>query len=68
MAAYNYIWPSLTEKGQAAERLQGLAVTSDFFPVLGVQPLFGRVFGSSLFARSDPRRQHAEMVGSSSPA
>jgi predicted permease len=44
MAAYNYTGPSLTEKGLAAERLQGLTVTADFFPVLGVQPLLGRVF------------------------
>jgi predicted permease len=44
MAAYNGIGPNLVEEGQAAERLQGFAVTADFFPALGVQAALGRVF------------------------
>ena len=43
MTAYNGISPSLTQDGVPAERLRGLAVTSDFFDSLGVQPLLGRV-------------------------
>ena len=44
MAAYNYISRNLTESGQTAERLQGIAATADFFPLLGVAPAYGRVF------------------------
>lgn len=44
MAAYNYVSPNLANPGEPAERLRGLAATSDFFPALGVQPLLGRVF------------------------
>lgn len=44
MTAFNGISPNLAEEGEAAERLQGLAVTADFFPALGVQPALGRVF------------------------
>ena len=43
MTAFNSISPSLAEEGAPAERLRGLAATSDFFPSLGVQPLIGRV-------------------------
>ena len=42
MTAYTWISPSLAEEGQPAERLRALAVTADFFPSLGVQPLLGR--------------------------
>jgi len=44
MVAYTYIIPNLAEPGQPAERLSGIAATSDFFPALGVQPALGRVF------------------------
>src|SRR5689334_5736444 len=44
MAAYNGIGPNLIVEGEAAERLQGFAVTADFFPALGVQAALGRVF------------------------
>ncbi len=44
MAVFNGIGPNLIEKGQSAERLQGLAVTADFFATLGVGPALGRVF------------------------
>src|SRR5215470_14751016 len=43
MTAYTWISPSLSQEGSPAERLRGLAVTSDFFDALGVQPLLGRV-------------------------
>lgn len=41
---FNGIGPNLVEDGVSAERLQGLAVTADFFPALGVQPEMGRWF------------------------
>jgi predicted permease len=44
MAAYNFTSRNLTEQGQTAERLLGLAATADFFPMLGVAPALGRVF------------------------
>src|SRR5215468_10191502 len=44
MVAYTSIIPNLAEPGQPAERLSGIAATSDFFPALGVQPALGRVF------------------------
>ncbi len=44
MAAYNFTSRNLTEHGQTAERLLGLAATADFFPMLGVAPALGRVF------------------------
>jgi len=44
MVAYTFISPNLAEPGQPAERLSGIAATSDFFPALGVQPALGRVF------------------------
>lgn len=44
MAAYNFTSRNLTEQGQTAERLRGLAATADFFPLLGVEPAQGRVF------------------------
>ena len=44
MAAYNFTGRHLTEEGQSAERLLGLAATADFFPLLGVAPAHGRVF------------------------
>ncbi len=44
MVAINGVGPNLVEDGVSAERLQGLAVTADFFPALGVQPSMGRWF------------------------
>jgi predicted permease len=44
MVAYTSINPNLAESGRPAERLRGIAATSDFFPALGVQPALGRVF------------------------
>src|SRR5258708_3934275 len=44
MAAYNFASRNLTEQGQSAERLLSLAATTDFFPLLGVAPAYGRVF------------------------
>ena len=43
VTAYTWVSPSLVQEGAPAERLRGLAVTSDFFASLGVQPLLGRV-------------------------
>jgi predicted permease len=44
LAAYNFTSRNLTEQGQTAERLLGLAATADFFPMMGVAPALGRVF------------------------
>jgi putative ABC transport system permease protein len=44
MVALNGITPALISEGQAAEALQGVSVTADFFPALGVEPALGRVF------------------------
>ena len=49
MAAYNFVSRNLVEQGQMAERLLGLAGTSDFFPLLGVAPARGRVFNPEEF-------------------
>src|SRR5438105_13325473 len=42
MAAINWNDPTLVMEGEPAERLQGMKVTADFFPVLGAQPALGR--------------------------
>src|ERR1700726_863717 len=42
IVAYNGLRQSLTEEGLAAEGLQGLSVTADFFPALGVPAALGR--------------------------
>jgi putative ABC transport system permease protein len=44
MVAYTGIGPNLAEPGEPAERLQGFAVSADFFPALRIQPALGRVF------------------------
>src|SRR5262245_60805904 len=44
MVAFNRIRQSLVEEGQAPEGLQGMGVTADFFPAMGVAPALGRAF------------------------
>ena len=44
VAAFVDVAYSLTQPGQPAEGVGGLAVTADFFPALGVAPALGRVF------------------------
>ena len=44
LAAYTWTSPNLVEEGRMAERLQAIAVTEDFFPMLEAQPATGRVF------------------------
>jgi len=44
LALYTGLRQSLTTDGQPAEGVQGLQVTSDFFPTLGVPPQLGRWF------------------------
>ncbi len=44
MAAFTDSTMSLAAPGQPADRLQCLNVTTDFFGVLGVQPILGRTF------------------------
>lgn len=43
-----------TGSGDPAEEVPSARVTSDFFAVLGVQPLLGRVFSSDEVSREDP--------------
>src|SRR5262245_49970310 len=43
LAAYRRSSYNLSGTDQAAERLDGLRVTADFFPALGVQPALGRI-------------------------
>jgi predicted permease len=42
MAPFSWAAFNLAEPGQAPERVNGLAVGGDFFPVLGMPPLLGR--------------------------
>ncbi len=49
MAAYTFTSRNLTDQGQTAERLLGLAATADFFPLFGVAPAHGRVFNPEEF-------------------
>jgi predicted permease len=44
LAAFRRSTYNLAEGDQAAERLDGMRVTEDFFPALGVPPALGRVF------------------------
>jgi putative ABC transport system permease protein len=44
LVVYNGLRQSLTVDGQPAEGLQGLSVTAEFFPALGVPPALGRWF------------------------
>jgi len=44
LAAFTWTSFNVSDPGQPAERVPGLAVTADFFPLLGVQPVVGRIF------------------------
>jgi putative ABC transport system permease protein len=44
MAAMNDRPFNLSGPGQPAERVRGLQVSADFFPLLGIQPFLGRMF------------------------
>jgi putative ABC transport system permease protein len=44
MAAFNDRSFNLAEAGQPAERVRGLQVSADLFPLLGIQPVLGRWF------------------------
>ena len=46
MVAFTSTRQSLVEEGEAAEGLQGMAVTADFFPALGVNAVLGRPFSA----------------------
>ena len=46
LAVYRRSSCNLSEDDQATERLDGMRVTEEFFPALGVQPALGRVFRS----------------------
>jgi predicted permease len=42
LSAFTWISPTLSQPGEPADRVQGIAATADFFPSLDVQPLLGR--------------------------
>jgi putative ABC transport system permease protein len=44
IAAFNWATFALALPGEPAEQIRGLAVTADFFPLLGTAPALGRVF------------------------
>jgi predicted permease len=44
LAVYRRSSYNISESDQATERLDGMRITEDFFPALGVQPMLGRVF------------------------
>ena len=44
MGAADYWSPNLTESGSSPEHVKGLKVTQSLFPMLGVDPLLGRLF------------------------
>jgi len=46
MAALNDKPFNLAEPGQPAERVRGLQVSADLFPLLGIQPALGRMFAA----------------------
>jgi predicted permease len=46
VAPYQYSLKELTGDGKP-ERIQGADVSSEFFPLLGIQPLYGRTFTSA---------------------
>src|SRR2546427_10845158 len=48
-------WAGLTFTGDEAERVQGRAVTPDFFGVLGATPLLGRTFNAEESRPNGPR-------------
>ncbi len=48
-------WAGLTFTGDEAERVQGRAVTPDFFGVLGATPLLGRTFNTEESRPHGPR-------------
>ncbi len=58
MGAAQYWTPNLTGTSDP-EKLWGLHVTSDIFPLLGVQPLLGRVF---LPEEETPGKEHAVVL------
>src|SRR5579885_1668867 len=44
MGAADFWSPNLTESGSSPEHVKGLKVTQNLFPMLGVDPLLGRLF------------------------
>src|SRR5687768_5012565 len=57
LAAASWTNFALAEPGHAAERVSGMAVTGEFFTVLGVQPALGRAL-----TRDDDRPGHDNVV------
>ncbi len=59
MAAAEYFEPNLSDQS-APERVVGLHITHDMLPLLGVQPLLGRMF---LPEEDDPGKEHEIILG-----
>ena len=55
IAIYNGDAYSLGEPGQPAEPVNGMTVTSNFFDLIGVQPMLGRTFAAGEDAPDKPR-------------
>jgi putative ABC transport system permease protein len=49
LAAFDYANLNLTGGSEMAQRIQGAVVTPSLFPLLGVEPIKGRVFSASEF-------------------
>ncbi|MFN0066864.1 MAG: ABC transporter permease [Limisphaerales bacterium] len=62
MAAVNRRSFNLVEPGQQAERLQGLEVTSELIPLLGIAPMIGRGF---IPDEAQPGRNDVAILGHS---
>lgn len=52
IAAFDYVDLNLTE-GDMPERVQGAVVTPSLFPLLGIEPIRGRVFSSTEFGEGN---------------
>jgi predicted permease len=59
MAAAAWATFNLAEPGTPAEQLHGMAVTADYFPMLGVQPELGRWFNAE---ENQPGRNQVMMI------
>jgi putative ABC transport system permease protein len=56
-SAYNYVTSNLGQPGEPAKRVSGLQVGGDYFAILGVAPLMGRIL-----TPLDDRFEHNDVV------
>ena len=62
MTAFRGSSYNLAEPGEATERLEGMRVTADFFPSMGVPPALGRVFTAE---EDEPESSHVIVLSDS---